>query len=109
MSAAFVFRLNYRMPVSPRITFTFQPGFGAFALPAFSRWGAIESASRRRAGAALWRAAKAEGLAHSTTLRAIEGLSGSRVLIRASTGGRASNNGAQANGLGIGSTRGGAL
>jgi len=30
-----------------------------------------ESASRRRAGAALWRAAKAEGLAHPKTLRAI--------------------------------------
>jgi hypothetical protein len=29
-----------------------------------------QSASRRRAGAALWRAAKAEGLAHSKTLRA---------------------------------------
>jgi hypothetical protein len=30
-----------------------------------------QSASRRRAEAALWRAAKAEGLAHSTTLREI--------------------------------------
>jgi len=31
---------------------------------------AAESASRRRAVVALWRAAKAEGLAHSKTLRA---------------------------------------
>jgi len=30
-----------------------------------------QSASRRRAEAALWRAAKAEGLAHSMTLRAV--------------------------------------
>jgi hypothetical protein len=31
----------------------------------------FQSASRRRAGAALWRAAKAEGLAQSKTLREI--------------------------------------
>jgi hypothetical protein len=32
----------------------------------------LQSASRRRAGAALWRAAKAEGLAHSKTLRVFQ-------------------------------------
>jgi hypothetical protein len=32
----------------------------------------LHSASRRRAEAALWRAAKAEGLAHSKTLRGFQ-------------------------------------